>query len=552
MQIKESINVAFYLKIMAQKKPYEKAIVFPHSRDKEGNVSYTHYTFKQLDYQSDLVANGLEQYGIRKGVKTVLMVKPSLDFFSIFFAMFKSGIIPILIDPGIGIKNLKFCIEQVEPEAFIGVSKAHIARLLFSWGKKTIKKLVTVGNKFWGGVDLNYIKQLGKNNIQNYKMANVYPNETAAILFTSGSTGIPKGVVYSYFNFYAQLEQIKNTYEIKEGEIDLPTFPPFALFDPALGMTAIIPDMDPTKPANVNPKKIVEAIENFGVTNMFGSPALINKVGRYLKDNNIKLPTLKRVLSAGAPVQPKILETFSYCLSDSAEIFTPYGATESLPITSIESKEILNETQYLTFKGKGTCVGKPLKNVEVRIIKITDEPIEEFSEDLLLENFQIGEIIVKGPIVTKEYYNKPELTKLAKIKDKNNTFWHRMGDLGYFDNNGRIWFCGRKSHRVITKEKTYYTIPCEAVFNNHKAIYRTALVGVKKNNNTIPVICVELEKNIDYDKNLLIKELKEISNSFEYTKGIEIFLFHDSFPVDIRHNSKIFREKLSIWAQNKI
>jgi acyl-CoA synthetase (AMP-forming)/AMP-acid ligase II len=285
---------------------------------------------------------------------------------------------------------------------------------------------------------------------------------------------------------------------------------------------------------------------------MFGSPALINKVGRYVKDNNIKLPTLKRVLSAGAPVQPKILETFSSCLDENAQIFTPYGATESLPIASIGSKEILEETQYLTWEGKGTCVGKPLKNIEVKIIKIDDEPIENFTNDLILKNFEIGEIIVKGPIVTSEYYNKKDLTKLAKIRDKNNTFWHRMGDLGYFDDKGRIWFCGRKSHRVITKEKVYYTIPCESVFNAHKLIYRTALVGVKKNNEVIPVICVELEKNIDYDKDLLIKELKDICNSFEHTKGIEKFLFHNSFPVDVRHNSKIFREKLAIWAENKL
>jgi len=458
MQIKESINVAFFLKLMAEKNPYKKAIVFPHTKDKNGNISYTHYTFKQLDYQSDLIANGLEKYGIKKGTKTVLMVKPSLDFFSIFFAMFKAGIIPVLIDPGIGIKNLKFCINQVEPEAFIGIPKAHIARLLFSWGKKTISKFVTVGTKFWEGVDLNYIKELGKNDIENYKLADVEPDDMAAILFTSGSTGIPKGVVYTYFNFYAQLEQIRNTYNIKDGEIDLPTFPPFALFDPALGMTAIIPDMDPTKPANVDPKKIVEAIENFGVTNMFGSPALVNKVGRYVKENNIKFPTLKRVLSAGAPVQPKILETFSYCLENDSQIYTPYGATESLPIASIGSKEILEETQFLTWKGKGTCVGKPLKNIDVKIVKISDEIIENWTDDLVLNNFEIGEIVVKGPMVTKSYYNKEELTKLAKIKDKNNTFWHRMGDLGYFDDNGRIWFCGRKSHRVVTNEKVYYIV----------------------------------------------------------------------------------------------
>ena len=129
-------------------------------------------------------------------------------------------------------------------------------------------------------------------------------DDIAAILFTSGSTGVPKGAVYTHGNFLAQVELLKETYGIEPGEIDLPTFPLFALFDPALGMSAVIPEMDPTRPANVDPEKILGAIQRYGVTNTFGSPALLHRVGSYGAAHGVKLPTLRRVISAGAPAQP--------------------------------------------------------------------------------------------------------------------------------------------------------------------------------------------------------------------------------------------------------
>src|SRR5262249_20725913 len=156
------------------------------------------------------------------------------------------------------------------------------------------------------------------------------PDEVAAILFTSGSTGVPKGVVYTHAIFDTQVTMLRDIYGIETGEVDLCTFPLFALFGPALGMTCIIPEMDAPRPAKVDPKKIFSAIEDFGVTNMFGSPALIRRVGES-RFGPAKLPTLRRVISAGAPVPARVLETFASRLEPGVQIFTPYGATESLP-----------------------------------------------------------------------------------------------------------------------------------------------------------------------------------------------------------------------------
>ena len=554
MSTLDFVNIASFLPVMAEKQPHELAIIVPRCRDRDGGPTYTHYTFEQLNKESDCIARGLEAIGIGRGVRTALMVGPSLEFFALTFAISKAGAVPVVIDPGIGIKNLKKCLAQAEPEAFIGIPKAHVARILFGWGKKTIRTTVTVGRRlFWGGLSLEQVKKKGQSNTP-YEMARTEGHEMAAVLFTSGGTGTPKGAIYTHANFAAQVEIIRKTYGIVPGEIDLATFPLFALFDPALGMTTVVPDMDPTRPAHVDPEKIIEAIKDFDITNMFGSPALINRVGRYGAENGVKLPTLRRIIAAGAPMPPAVLERFCTMLSPDTQVFTGFGATESMPVCSIGSHEILGETRHGTDEGKGVCVGRPVEDMTVSVIKITDTPIPEWDDALKLATNEIGEITVKGPVVTSAYYKKEEATGLAKIYEPDGKgLWHRMGDLGFFDQKGRLWFCGRKSQRVITESGTLFTIPCEGVFNTHPDVYRTALAGVNVHGTIQPVLCVELEEGSkDVDKEKVKQELLELGASKPHTKDIRTILFHDSFPVDIRHNAKIFRDKLGVWAQKNL
>ena len=299
--------------------------------------------------------------------------------------------------------------------------------------------------------------------------------------------------------------------------------------------------------------KIVTAIEKFQVTTMFGSPALINRVGRYGEAQELKLPSLKRAISAGAPVPAVVLERFANMLSGGAEVFTPNGATEALPVCSIGSNEILTETRQATDRGEGVCIGQPVPGIEVEIIGISDEPIEQWVEDLKVPEGEIGEIVVKGPQVTRSYFNREASTALGKIADPQGGFWHRMGDLGYRDARGRLWFSGRKAHRVVTPEETLFTIPCEAIFNTHPKVFRTALVGVGAPGAQRPVLCVELEQGVD-TSNLqqLHQELLAIGAEHAITRSITTLLFHPAFPVDIRHNAKIFREKLAVWAGEKL
>ena len=549
-------NIAAHLAQMAQLQPSRPAVICARGRESQGEVAYEQLSFGELEDDSNALALGLQGIGIRRGVRTALMVPPSLDFFTLTFALFKVGAVPVLIDPGIGPARLRGCLAHAQPEAFIGVSKAHAARVLLGWARASVRIPVTAGARwFWGGHTLSGLRRRTAGAAgRTFVAIEPEAGETAAILFTSGSTGAPKGAVYTHEMFGAQVEHIRQLYGISPGETDLATFPLFALFGPALGMTAVVPEIDASRPASVDPENIVGAIRKFGVTNMFGSPALINRVGRHGEKHKLKLPTLRRAISAGAPVPARVLARFAAMLSPGAQIFTPYGATECLPVASIGSDRILDETRHRTDAGEGVCVGHVLPGVTARIMRISDAPIESWSEALELPAGEIGEIAVKAAHASRSYFNLPAATALAKIEDKaNGGFYHRMGDVGYFDRDGRLWFCGRKAHRVVTRERTLFSIPCEGVFNAHPKVYRSALVGVEKNGTVEPVLCVELEPGASGDSQEVIREeLRRLGAAHAHTRDIGTFLFHPAFPVDVRHNAKIFREKLAVWAAGKL
>lgn len=546
----DTVNISHWLRQNSIQYPYKRAVVYPASRDANGRVLYSQMTFAQLETESDYLAFGLREAGIKRGTRTILMVPPGMDFFCTIFALFKIGAVPVVVDPGMGIIRMLSCFKQSHPEAFIGIPKAHLLRLIRPKYFKSVKIWITAGRKwFWNGYSL---KDLFRAEDRQFPTVSTLKDEPAAILFTTGSTGPAKGVVYTHNNFDAQIRQIKAHFNIGEDEIDLPTFPLFALFDPALGMTAVIPDMDPTKPALVNPEKIIEAIEDHGVTNMFASPALLNRVGKYGRENEILLPSLRRVVSAGAPVTPANIEQFLSMLNPEIEIHTPYGATEAVPVISIGSHEIMQETRKLSEQGFGICVGRPICDTQVEIIKISDDHIGQWSDEILVEANDVGEIVVKAPLVTAHYFQDPRADLFAKINDdQDGIAWHRMGDLGWRDGKGRIWFCGRKSQRVVTNKGTMFTIPCESVLNNHKNVLRSALVGIGPKDMQTPVICIEPSVPIK-DSEAFVEELFEMAGAHPLTQDVEHILIHKSFPVDIRHNSKIFREKLAVWAAKKL
>lgn len=530
-------NVAHFLAEQAAHQPDGAAVRAPDGREADGSIRYMNRSFAGLEADASAASHYFASLGIARGTRVLLMVKPGLDLIRIVFALFKIGAVPIVIDPGMGLSRFLRCVRHSQPEALVGIPAAIWIARIFRPSFKGVQIKAAVNKLF--SKRLSAHVQSGA-----FPVVDSAGDELAAILFTSGSTGPAKGVLYEHSMFMAQVEAIRSQYGIEPGEVDLPMLPVFALFNPALGMCTVVPEMNPSRPATVDPEKIVRAITQNKVTNSFGSPALWAKIARYCKAEGITLPTVRRILMAGAPVPPALMETMQTIIPN-GEIHTPYGATEALPVTSISASEVLKETAEATQRGEGTCVGKPLPGVKVRVVAPTDGAIQSIEATQELPAGAVGELIVNAPSATRGYDRLPEADAKSKIAD-GTSHWHRMGDLGKIDAHGRIWFCGRAVEKVTTADGTLYTDCCEAIFNRHPSVYRSALIDL---GGGTPAIVVEPEPKAfpanEAAKEQLRAEFLQLAQANSITAKIERFFFEKSFPVDVRHNAKIHRLALA-------
>ncbi|MBC7879356.1 MAG: AMP-binding protein [Anaerolineales bacterium] len=525
-------------------------------------------TYAQLLDLTNRIAHGLLACRITSGMTAALMTLPSVEFFALTFALLKLGIVPIIVDPAIGLKKVKASFKESKPDIFIGNTLTHTLRKLFGWGKESIKH----------NLSINQLLRITNYELQTTDHWLLNTDSPAAIIYTSGSTGSPKGVLYNHGNFSAQLDLFQATFNISPDEIDLPAFPLYAIIDVLLGVTSVIPDINFPVPGKTNPEKVIHAIQQFNVTNMFASPVVLDILAKYYEQQwsssfereretyrDHHLPSLKRVITAGAPASTQLQNRFRNVLGDETSLFGIYGATEALPIAKIESHEIFDIANK-TAQGAGICLGKPVDGATVRIIEITDSAIEAWQDSLEVQPNVIGEITVQGAAVTRVYFHREDANRLAKIKMGDDVI-HRMGDVGYFDEQGHLWYCGRKSHRVQTNDIVMFTEQIEGIFNEHAEIYRTALVGVnkepvlwvepraklRKSFGKIPVLTAPWQTSevfVIQDK--IKQELMELAKNHPQASKIRTFLFMKKFPTDVRHNSKIIREQLTLLAEKSI
>ena len=545
-------NVGHVVSLTAQEMADEIAVAAPRKNSRRRPLQYDTISFGEVENKSNQIALGFQELGIQPGTRLALMVPPGLDFIAFVFGLFKAGMVVILIDPGMGKKNMVRCLSEAKPEGIVGIRLAHIMRLMFSGRFPDCKHNILVGGRWWPGT-LPAGRFDGLNGDDFMPLQHDREKE-AAIIFTTGSTGPPKGVLYRHRHFLEQAQQIQEYFSIQPGSVDVSGFPLFALFNCGMGTTTIFPKMDATRPAEVDPLDIKDAVDKFQATQSFGSPALWNTVSRFAEKTGLTFPTIKKVLSAGAPVPPHVLERVKSIIAEDGEVYTPYGATESLPIACNAATEVLNETAAKTAVGMGTCVGNKFPDIEWRIIEIRDNPIANMEDAVVLPVGKVGELIVKGAVVTDQYVTRTDANAEHKITD-GDSFWHRMGDIGYLDEQNRFWFCGRKTHRVVTQQRPLFTIVVEGIINTHPHVYRSALVGLGQRGYQKPVVVIEPWPEHwpvdDSAQQQLIAQVIELCQSNEKTNEINTVLIKDKLPVDIRHNSKIFREQLTEWARTQ-
>ena len=549
-------NVARLLDEAAAECPQRPAVRVQPSG---GRGAWREASYAELRRDSHALANALAARGVRPGDRACVFVRPGPELLALTYALFRIGAVPVLADPGMGRRRLLAVVEKMAPRVFLGISAAHLARQLFRRAFRSCEHFVTVGRKLgWSGP--TYAQLLAEGAGEHDCLDTSHEDE-AAILFTSGSTGPPKGVLYTHGMFTAQAQALQELYAFEPGEVDLCGLPLFALFDVAFRMTSVFPDIDPSRPGRCDPGTVVRALEESSATTAFGSPAIWRRVVPHLEQTGGAL-RLRRVLTAGAPIPVDLIRRLVALMPDESEVHTPYGATEALPVASISGREVLALEQQVS-TGRGTCVGRLAPGIELGLIEVGDDVHETFPKALEgtrpegAQQSPLGEVCVRGPVVTQLYAQEPEATAGAKMRSSRGPgCWHRMGDVGFVDDQQRLWLTGRKAHRLFTARGLRMPVPTENVFNAHPRVHRSALVGVGPMGDEEPVLVVELEPSqhirgeADHDR--LLAELRTLSLRSDAAQDVRKFLIHEGFPVDVRHNAKIHREQLKVWANAQL
>ncbi|WP_280268304.1 fatty acid CoA ligase family protein [Nocardia wallacei] len=533
--------------------PDREAVIHPEGRTAAGLPDYRRLTYAELDDWSDAIAERFTAAGVGHGTRTIVLVTPGPELYAVLYGLFKIGAVPVVIDPGMGLRKMLRCLQAADAEAFVGVPQAQAVRLVFRPYFRKVRVAVTVGSRwFWCGPTL---ADWGRKPVAPVPDRAPAPDtDPLLIAYTTGSTGPAKAVVLTHGNISAMIDQVDAARERIAPGTSLITAPVAGILELLLGSRCVLPPLIPSQVGSTDPAHVVDAVNRFGVRTMFASPAVLIPLLRHVEAEQVELPTLQSIYSGGAPVPDWCIAGLRRVLPEQARVYAGYGATEALPMSTVESRELLGGLVERAHRGAGVCVGRPALDVRARIVAITDDPLPTWSDVIAREadlavSRGIGELVVSGPNVSTRYF-WPESANVAGKIDDDGVIWHRTGDLAWIDEQDRIWFCGRKSQRLETLEGPLFTVQIEQVFNTIGGVARTALVGVGPRGAQRAVLCVELEPGAD--RAAVEVELRSRRGEFDVTSPVTEFLFHPGFPVDIRHNAKIGREQLAVWAGRQL
>ena len=543
MNARHAIDTAELLRRHARERPDVVAVHFPTHGPRR--AAWDSLTFAELDARADACARGFSRAGLGRGDRVVLAVKPSMRFYEVVFGLWRAGAIPVFVDPGMGRQNALRCIETIAPRGMVAASAAHAVSKLVRKPFRSVEVRVTDGPRlFWGGTTLAGCVATPGSGAPEVPDAD--PSDEAVIVFTSGSTGAPKAVSLPHATMRARTEYVQQMFGLEAGDVIVETLLVYTILEILMGLTVAVPQMDVAKPAKVDPAHVVDAVRRFKPRVASASPVVWQKLMRHCQAAKIRLDGLETLLTTAAPIPVDLHQRLADVVPATTELFTPYGATEALPVALIGTAAILADTGAKTSEGAGTCVGPLAPGIAVRIVRLTDDPMPTWRPEDEMAPGELGEITVAGAGVSPTYRESPEGNAAAKIDDEG-VSWHRMGDLGYVDPEGRLWFCGRKSHRLETEAGVIPAVPVEGVYNRHPKVMRTALVGIGPYGAQRAVLCVELEPGETWTEELAA-EIRAGADGTRWQGVVTRLLHHPGFPTDTRHNSKIRREDLAGWA----
>jgi len=471
-------------------------------------------SFAALQKSADQFAIHLQSKGIRKGDAVLVFVPMSIDLYVILLGLFRLGAVATFLDPSAGVRHINACCQLRPPRAFIGGWKAHALGVLSSGIRAIPIKLISTQQP--SGGDESTLPTV----------TDLQTNDPALITFTSGSTGQPKAAVRSHRFLLAQHHALKSSIRLEAGELDLTTLPIFVLANLASGVTSLLPDANLARPGFVNPDKIGNQIRKYGPTRTGGSPAFYER----LAEESELLKGFQKIYTGGAPVFPNLLQKLQK-LAPFAKVTAIYGSTEAEPIAEIACSEIAEADWLAMRSGRGLLTGHPVEGIQLRVLKDQwGTPMGNLSAEQFQSVTQAigrtGEIVVSGNHVLSGYLNGQGDSE-TKFRVEG-TLWHRTGDAGYLDEQGRLWLVGRCSAKIEDAKGTLYPFTAECIAQAFPFVRRSAFVSRQGER----LLAVEYRNVPDQTE---ADQLRQALRQVEVDRLISI----KSIPVDSRHNAKV-------------
>lgn len=484
-------------------------------------------TFRQLDEMTARLAAGFQKAGLQTGERVVVLAPISLYLYAALIALFRLGAAAVFLDPQAGFRPLERAATVADARAFIGSRKA----LWLKWFSPALRRIpITL---LADGRGTNSLWRLAQSPDPLQVIADMDAEAPALITFTGGSTdaGGPRAVSRTHRLLASQHAALSRALPTQPGDVDMPAFPVATLHNLAAGVPSVIPDFPFRRPQAVRPEKVLVQIERHGVTTASGSPAYWWVIATDCVRRGLTLP-LRRIVTGGAPVAPGLIERLKQ-VAPQAEILCVYGSTEAEPVAVISGAEILAETAALTARGAGIPLGHPVADVAVRLLD------EKFNEQSI---GQVGEIWVSGEHVARSYFANPPADAHYKQRDAEGRLWHRMGDLAYQDEHGRLWLVGRVHTIVVRAGKTIHPVPVEALAATLPFVHRAALTGLPDPQlGQRTCLTVELAKDVPVPQDW---QMQLTTLCAEHGWVIDQVRAIRRMPVDARHNARIDYKRL--------